>query len=159
MEFLTLLLSAVGGAVAYRMRGNGARPLVRQGWPSTFAGRVLWAVWMGLTCWWLFGLQHALLGMGGAFAGMWIPHGRFYRIETMRQFGVMVAIYVVRFLLVGIWAGPQAIPAAVLAGWLCALANYGACQLQRRGVIVDQLRVAEPVIGAVFGGLLWLLSV
>lgn len=118
-------------AVAYRLRGN-AFPA------GTTSGRILWTAA-------ILAATGNVMSAAGAFIGLLIPHGKWYYMKTVEQWAVIIGIYTVRSFLIGL-PGILSIP----VGAACAGAHYLGWVFYRRNG-TDPLKVAEPIIGAIYG--------
>lgn len=140
MQFLIIPLMAL----AYRLRGNG--------WPlGTTSGRVVWCLACGLASTWLFGWQSGLMAFVGAYLGMMLSHSKWYQFNRPGSWPRMIAICLSRCaLIMPLGLGWIVIPFTVAGGLLGAVAYWFGTK-----VSPEPLRVAEPIVGAVFGAMMW----
>lgn len=139
MEFVIIPLLAL----AYRLRGNG--------WPfGTTSGRVVWCLACGLASTWLFGAQSGTIAIIGAYLGMMLSHSKWYQFKRPGSWPIMIAICIMRAaLILPLGLGGIILPFAVAGGLLGATAYWFGTK-----VSAEPLRVAEPLVGAVFGTML-----
>jgi len=139
MQFLIIPLLAL----AYRLRGNG--------WPfGTTSGRVVWCSACGLASTWLFGEKLGSLALIGAYLGMLLSHSKWYQFKRPGSWPRMILICTARCgLIMPLTLGWIVLPFAVAGGLLGAAAYWFGTK-----VTPDPLRVAEPLVGAVFGAVM-----
>ena len=141
MQFLIIPLLAL----AYRLRGNG--------WPyGTTSGRVVWCSACAVSSWWLFGWQSGLMAFVGAYLGMLLSHSKWYQFKRPGSWIRMIWICILRAAMIMPLAythGPIVLPLEVAGGLLAAC-----CYWLGTKVSSEPLRVAEPLVGAVFGAML-----
>jgi len=139
MQFLIIPLLAL----AYRLRGNG--------WPfGTTSGRVVWCSACAMSSWALFGPIWALFAFAGAYFGMLFSHSRWYQFKRPGSWPRMILICTARCgLIMPLTLGWIVLPFAVAGGLLGASAYWFGTK-----VTSEPLRVAEPLVGAVFGAVM-----
>lgn len=136
--------------VAYRVRGSGLY--------GTTGGRVYWGLAVFCAAVILTGDYHfAAQSSMGALGGLLLSHSRYYQINSQTDFIAMVLIYAARLMMMVIWLPGEQALAAGSFGVVCALIHWGANLAQKTGITNDQLRMAEPAIGAAYGGFLWMI--
>lgn len=142
----------ISSSIAYLLRGMG--------WPlGTTSGRLLWSAVCGVNCFVLFGYAHGIAAILGAYLGMMFSHSKWYLFQRRGSAVNMAVINACRFFFLAVPAGPLAFPFAAAAGVLGALGYWLGVKCRDLGLTREPLRIAEPIVGAVFGGLLYLLSV
>lgn len=127
--------SLIAGAALYRLRGAGVFP--------TQVGRLIWAVATGILCGLLAG-PVGLLAAVGAWAGLLIPHGKFYAIgfdthkdtgyRPIKNMAIMSLIGMVRLGLIALplaFITPDAM-ALIVIGGLHGPAYYAGWKLHRK---------------------------
>lgn len=131
--------------VAYRLRGWGGFLL------GTFSRRLFWSLSIGASC--VLAGAPLSLSVGsalGAFAGMMIPHGRWYQVFSFSDALHMAGIGLARALFILCWHPSWLIfPALALAMVLTPLGYWLGCRLAERNKI-DSMMLAEPLVGGVF---------
>lgn len=139
MQFLIIPLLAL----AYRLRGNG--------WPfGTTSGRMVWCLACAVSSLWLFGWQSGLVAFVGAYIGMLLSHSKWYQFKRPGSWPRMILICTARCgLIMPLMMGWIVLPFAVAGGLLGAAAYWFGTK-----VTPEPLRVAEPLVGAVFGAML-----
>lgn len=139
MEFLIIPLLAL----AYRLRGMG--------WPyGTTSGRVVWCSACAVSSWAVFGPSWAVFAFVGAYLGMMLSHSKWYQFKRPGSWSRMVLICAARCgLIMPMGMGWIVLPFAVAGGLLGAVAYYDGTKYPP-----EPLRVAEPLVGAVFGAML-----
>jgi hypothetical protein len=147
MEFVIIPLLAL----AYRLRGNG--------WPfGTTSGRVVWCSACAVSSWAVFGPSWAVFAFAGGYIGMMLSHSKWYQFKRPGSWPMMIAICIMRAaLILPLGLGGIILPFAVAGGLLGATAYWFGTK-----VSPEPLRVAEPLVGAVFGAMLlgvWLCTI
>jgi len=150
LEVLVILMLTV----AYRLRGMGFPPKL-SGRASTTNGRLTWSAACGMSALFMTGdAQVAALSVLCAYAGMMLGHSKHYQFKKRIHYGTMTLICGSRHFLLLLPLGLSAlslVPFAAVAGMLAYLLGRKAYDL---GWTEDQLRVSEPIAGAVFGAFL-----
>lgn len=139
MEFVIIPLLTL----AYRLRGNG--------WPfGTTSGRLVWCLACAVSSWAVFGPSWAAFAFAGGYIGMLLSHSKWYQFKRPGSWPRMILICVARCgLIMPLGLGGIILPFAVAGGLLGAVAYWFGTR-----VTPEPLRVAEPLVGAVFGAML-----
>lgn len=139
-------------SLAYRLRGWGGFLL------GTFTRRLFWAVIIGAAGFFLGALWWQSVAMSiGAFAGMWIQHGKYYTVENTQQAVSMAAIGGARMVLM-LWWSPMCGLASIASMALTPLGYWIGVRIARR-LRMDEMWFAEPIVGLLYGLILSLIFI
>jgi hypothetical protein len=85
----------------------------------------------------------------GAYLGMLLSHSKWYQFKRPGSWIRMIWICILRAALI-MPVGPMSLPFEVAGGLMAA-----GCYWFGTKVSAEPLRVAEPLVGAVFGAMMW----
>lgn len=134
-------------ALVYRLRGWGGFLY------GTFSRRLFWSASAGASCLLLGAdVYTSIVAAIGAFAGMWIEHSHCYTVNNLQEAVSLGAIGSARMLLM-LWWHPSCSYAALASFVLTPLMYWAGCKIARY-FKKDEMWFAEPLCGAMIGGIL-----